>query len=136
MTVPMIARRWTGDMADVAALCGDEVAAALAATVPGLYLWVCREPRQGSALARLEPWVIEALVCSMPSQHIYVSRPRIAAGDIAREAARLRGEGESIQAIALALGVSERRVYRCLKGGPTRGRKLDGRQGDLFSGAL
>lgn len=126
--------RYSGDMGDVAAICGRDVADALAATLPGLNLWVPSRWSEGHLVAQLDRPIADRLIAAMGGQHIYVSRagpPRPALRDAART---LKAEGETTQAIALKLGLSERSVYRLIKGAP-RARRVDPRQIDLFGGA-
>lgn len=122
---------WTGDMADVAERCGDDVAAELAAKLHGIVVHVPTEMGTDSVLRLIDPAIAARLMERFAGDIIYVSRRRT----VSREAAvkALFEAGVTPKRIALKLGISQRRVQQLKKrSGARKGRQVDPRQTDLF----
>lgn len=104
---------WTGDMADVAEQCGDDVAAELAARVPGIMIHVPAAMSEKSVLQLIEPAIAERLIDRFAGDTLYISRRRPRSRKAAVKA--LYEAGVSPRQIALQLGISQRRVQQLKK---------------------
>ena len=130
-TADLLKSVWTGDMADVAERCGDDVAAELAAKIPGIVVHVPAEMGEESVLRLVDPEIAARLMAAFAGDILYVSKRRT----VSREAAvkALYEAGVSPKRIALKLGISQRRVQQLrVRAGARRGRAVDSRQVDLF----
>lgn len=126
--------KWRGNMKDVAETCGDDVARALLAALPGIYLYVPRAMTEEGLITRLDPAIADRLISAFGGDRIYVSDPRKFKGSKRAAVKAMREAGLTVQQIALELTITERRVYQILDalGRPARGKAKDPNQRDLF----
>lgn len=127
--------RWTGEMAQLADICGEDAAEALFAVARKCPVYVplgLAEAAETCPLRKLSPEIAERIVAAMGGSTIYVSLPDDGRAQRWAEARRMYMAGVPAQQIALALQLSERQVYRILKGRAVRGRLVDERQLDIF----
>lgn len=123
---------FTGDMADVSALCGQDVALALVETLPGLEVKIPREWSGKSMLRHLPREVAEKLIKTFPAETLYIPTQKGSA-NTRIQAKSLRGEGRTNAEIALELGITERHVRGLLNSSGCRAR--DPRQIEMFNDA-
>lgn len=106
---------WRGDLADVADICGETVAAELAETLPGIVLYVPKRPREGSPLNRLSDGTRANLVEAFGGDEIYIPSKRPTSAETFSAIEQLIEKGLTVQAVALKLGITEQWVMRCRK---------------------
>ncbi|MGR3760910.1 hypothetical protein ACUXV3_12385 [Roseobacteraceae bacterium NS-SX3] len=125
---------WTGDMADVAAICGDHVARALCQRLAGIVLYVPKKARDRGPVAELPPEVAESLIASFGGDTIYIPSQRPSYMETFKAIEALVDKGLTVQQIALRLGYTEAWIRRCRSkaGAPSIPDKPDPRQLPLF----
>lgn len=107
---------YRGNMAEVEALCGREVADAVSEALAGLNLYVPMSelaPDGSSPLDKVEERHVGKLMEHFGGSTIYVSRPRIRR-PTSEQIAQARANGLTAQEIALRHQISERWVLRVL----------------------
>ena len=122
---------FTGDMADVADICGIEIAQALVEQLPGIEIKVPKVWSKNSVLARLERAIADVLIDTFPGDIFYVPTGK-GSSETRIKARTLRLEGKSNTEIALQLGITERHVRGLLNSELPAPRKVDPRQIDMF----
>lgn len=125
---------WRGDMADVADICGEEVAAELCAKLPGILLYVPKKYRDKGKIAYLNPRLAESLVAHFGGDTIYIPSKRKTYQDTFQEIEALVDKGLTTAEIALKLGVTQGYVFKVRKkaGAPLIANKPDPRQISFF----
>lgn len=127
--------RWSGEMAQLVDFCGEDAAEALLAVARKCPVYVplrLAEAAETCPLRKLDPAIAERIVAAMGGSTIYVSLPDDGRAERWAEARRMYTAGVPAQQIALALQLSERQVYRILKGRVARRSAVDARQLRLF----
>lgn len=123
---------FTGDIADVADICGIEIAQALVDNLPGIEVKIPKRWSQNSVLVHLERAMADVLIENFPGDIFYV--PTGKGSTETRELARtLRLAGSTNTEIALQLGITERHVRGLLNSELPAPRKVDPRQIDMFA---
>lgn len=125
----MCATYHTEDMADIAAICGDEIAQALMERLPGIEIKIPAAYSPSNPLAKLERAHADILIKELAGNKIYIptKQGRV---DTRAQAHKLADDGLTTMDIALALHVSERHI-RTLLSTKALPRKVDDRQLDL-----
>ncbi len=108
---------FSGDLADVAAVLGAEVARALRAACGGLEIVIPETPPTSGPLAELPREMLEQLCATFPRDRLYIAKgtcPR--PGETRRRVQCLADDGLTTQQIARRLGITDRQVRRHLSG--------------------
>ena len=121
---------WKGDMADVAAICGDDVAEELSRVLPGITLYVPKSESETSPLMRINVSIAERLRTSFGGDTIYVSSLRPSSEERFEAIQAFIDKGYTVQEAALKVGISERWARKCreLAGSPKITKAPDPRQ--------
>ena len=132
--------RFTGDMADVAEICGADVAEAVLETLPGLNVYIPLKRQENGLIAKLDEAIAERLIQHFGGDRIYVSDPSKPVASKRAQVKDMAEAGLTVQEIALELGITERRVYQLrqligLEGVAPKQKRNDPRQIDLFDQA-
>jgi hypothetical protein len=122
---------FTGDMADVADICGTYIAQALVDNLPGIEVKIPKVWSPSNILARLDRKVADILIANFPGDVFYIPTGKGSA-DTRVKARSLRLAGKSNTEIALELGVTERHVRGLLNSELPAPRYVDSRQIDMF----
>ena len=127
----MVDRSYTEDLADIAAICGEDVADELLAKLPGIEIKVPLHWREDHPLALIDRDKADCIIRHLSGNKFYIPT-RTDRTDNRAEALKLHATGLSTIEIALKLHVSERYIRMILsdKRIPIR-RKCDDRQIDL-----
>jgi len=123
---------FTGDMADVADICGTDIAQALVNSLPGIEVKIPKTWSQHNVLARLERAIADVLIENFPGDVFYIPTGK-GSTETRQQARTLRLEGKTNTEIALQLGITERHVRGLLNSELPAPRKVDSRQIDMFS---
>ena len=103
---------WTRDMADVAAICGNNVAQELSDKLPGAFLYVPKKRRGKGPISRLNDDTAEVLVRNFGGDRIYIPTKRRAWRDTFNAIENLVKKGLSTQEIAMQLGITQGYVFQ------------------------
>ncbi len=125
---------WSGDMADVAEICGENVAQELCDKLPGILLYVPKSPREQGPICKLDGAIAERLITQFGGDKIYIPSKRKTFMDTFEIIEELVDEGLTTQEIALKLGVTQTYVFKVRRkaGAPKISSKPDPRQLPLF----
>ncbi len=126
--------QWRGDIADVAAICGDDVARELCEALPGILLYVPKNPRDTGPVGRLSDATAATLITHFGGDTIYIPSKRKTFHDTFEAVEALVEKGLTTREIALKLGVTQTYVFRVRKkaGAVRIANKPDPRQLPLF----
>ncbi|EFO32475.1 hypothetical protein TRICHSKD4_2274 [Roseibium sp. TrichSKD4] len=123
----------TEDMADIAAICGDDVALELLEKLPGVEVKIPTQWTEDNPLSRLSRETAETLIATFPGDKFYIPTKKGRAS--IATAKRMKKEGFKNCDIAFELHVSERYVRDLVREGRggrrARARVVDDRQIDL-----
>ena len=103
---------WTGDMTDVARLCGDDVAWELCDKLPGISFYVPKKVRDRGPLGRLDDGPADLLVRHFGGATIYIPSRRKTYHDTFAAIEALVDKGWSTREIAVHLGITQSYVFR------------------------
>lgn len=121
-------------MADVAEICGDDVARELCEKLPGILFYVPKKIRDKGPIGRLDDGIADALVAHFGGDTIYIPSKRKTFHETFEAVEALVDKGLTTQEIALKLGVTQTYVFRVRRkaGAPRIANKPDPRQIPLF----
>lgn len=125
---------WRGDMADVAEMCGEDVARELCSKLPGIQLYVPSSLTQKTPLNRIEKDIAEQLIAQFCGDTLSVPSQRNSSSDTFAAVEALVDKGLTTQEIALKLGITQAYVFQVRRkaGAPRIANKVDPRQLPLF----
>lgn len=125
---------WSGDMADVAEICGDEVARELCEKLPGIWLYIPKKWTANTALHHIDRQMAERLMAAFGGGKIETPGKRRSADDTFRAVEELVDRGLTTQQIALQLDITQAYVFQLRRraGAPKIASKPDPRQRPLF----
>lgn len=121
-------------MADVADICGDEVARGLCEHLPGIVFYVPKKMRDAGPITRLPEHIAAALVREFGGDTVYIPSQRPTYQETFKAIEALVDRGLTVQEIALRLGYTEAWIRKCRRkaGAPKIPDKVDPRQMKLF----
>lgn len=121
-------------MADVAEICGDDVARELCEKLPGIDLYIPKTPKEKSRVNELSEATAASLVENFGGDTLGVPSSRRSSQDTFNEIETLVDKGLTTQEIALKLGITQSYVFKLRReSGATRiANKPDPRQLPLF----
>lgn len=125
---------WTGDMADVADICGEDVAAMLVERLPGVYLYIPKKFKETGPINELPLSIAERLIKTLGGDEVYIPQKRITLEERIEAIERLLDKGLTVKEVALKIGLTETRIrqIRAKAGVPKMKDRPDPRQLDLF----
>lgn len=125
---------WRGDMADVADICGEDVARELCEKLPGIQLYVPKSPKEESRVNRLEKAAAERLIMHFGGDTLRVPSSRRSSRETFEAVEALIDKGLTTQEIALRLGITQAYVFKVRRqaGAPRIAHRPDPRQLPLF----
>ncbi len=107
--------QWRGDMADVAELCGEDVAIELHRKLPGVILYVPAKIRDGNPIKRLSQTTQQNLQSYFSGNTIVISSSRRTAKETLSIIESLLDQGHSSARIALKLGITQNYIFKLRK---------------------
>jgi hypothetical protein len=125
---------WSGDMADVADICGNDVARELCEQLPGIRLYVPAELSESNPLTRIDLAIAERLIAMLPGSELYIPSRRKSSQETLAAIEALLDRGLSTQDIALELDITQAYIFKLRreKGVPKIAHRPDPRQLPLF----
>ena len=125
---------WRADMAEVARLCGDDVARELCEKLPGIRLYVPHDFTEHNPVRLLNRSTARRLMAKFGGGPITIPKLRRSWQETYREVEALLDEGLTTQQIALKLGITQHYVFQVRRkaGAVKIANRPDSRQLSLF----
>jgi hypothetical protein len=119
------------DLADVAAICGEDVAIELVTKLPGIEVKIPARFSESNPLAMIDREIADRLIERFPGDKLYIPM-KIVDSSKTLEISKLHEQGKLSLEIALMTGVTERYVRQVLAKSGRKGiAKTDDRQMDI-----
>ncbi len=125
---------WKGDMADVAEICGDDVAQELCDKLPGIKLYVPQKINRKTPLNHIDIQIANRLMAQFGGDALNIPSNRKTFHETFDAVEALVEKGLTTQEIALRLGITQSYVFKVRRnaGAPKIASKVDPRQLPLF----
>lgn len=108
-------KNWTGDMADVADLCGEQAADELSKNLPGVQLYIPKVFANQKTLLKLSPKVVSDLIYYFSGNYLYIHvnmNNKKTYMDTFYEIEKLINQGFTTLEIAVKLDISQSYVFK------------------------
>ena len=103
---------WSGNMAEVAEVCGDDVARELCEKLPGTSFYIPKKFRHRGSLRSLDKDTARVLVRHFGGDYIYIPSQRKNSHDTFKAIETLVDQGLTTSQIATKLGISQSYIFR------------------------